>query len=160
SKDVAHTMKTWGHDEVLGDVVRVIRTFRPDVIVTRFSTVPGTTHAHHTASAVLALEAYKLAGDPAAYPEQLGTLPPWTPKRILMNSGGFGGAGAQASGAVRIDIGGNDPVTGDSFAVIAGRSRAMHKTQGFGNFGGGGGGANRGPRTEAFQLLAGEPVSQ
>src|SRR3954466_7397545 len=77
SKDVAHTMKTWGHDDVLGDVVRVIRTFRPDVIVTRFSTVPGTTHAHHTASAVLAFEAYNLAGDPAAYPEQLGALAPW-----------------------------------------------------------------------------------
>jgi LmbE family N-acetylglucosaminyl deacetylase len=158
SKSVAHTMKTWGHDEVLGDVVRVIRTFRPDVIVTRFSTVPGTTHAHHTASAVLALEAYKLAGDPAAYPEQLGTLAPWKPKRIVMNSGGFGRAPAE--GALRIDIGGTDPVSGDSFAAIAARSRAMHKTQGFGNFGGGGGGGNRGPRMEAFQLLDGEPASK
>src|SRR5262252_6154812 len=72
SKDYRATLHIWGEQAVLADVVRVIRTFRPDVIVTRFSPVPGDTHGHHTASAVLAVEAFKLAGDPRAFPEQLG----------------------------------------------------------------------------------------
>jgi LmbE family N-acetylglucosaminyl deacetylase len=76
SKDVREALATWGREEILGDVVRVIRTFRPDVIITRFSTEPGGTHGHHTGSAALALEAFKLAGDPAAYPEQLADLRP------------------------------------------------------------------------------------
>src|SRR6185312_15466849 len=64
SKDYRETLNIWGKDDVLGDVVRVIRTFRPDVIINRFSTQPGNTHGHHTASAVLSTEAFKLAGDP------------------------------------------------------------------------------------------------
>lgn len=155
SKDYKETLKVWDHQEVLADIVRVIRSFRPDVLVTRFSPQPSGTHGHHTASAYLALEAFKLAGDPKAFPDQLKELTPWQPKRILMN-GGRGGAGASGS-ALRMEVGGNDPVSGDSFASIAGRSRAMHKTQGFGNFGGGGGG---GPRTESFQLLDGEPAEK
>ena len=148
SKDYRETLNIWGKDEVLSDVVRVIRTFRPDVIITRFSTVPGNTHGHHTASAVLALEAFKLAGDPTAYPDQLKTLAPWQPKRILMN--GRGG------GSLHLEITGDDPVSGLSFGELAAHSRAMHKTQGFDRFAGFGG---NGPRTESFQLLAGEPAT-
>ena len=149
SKDYRETLNIWGKDEVLSDVVRVIRTFRPDVIITRFSTVPGGTHGHHTASAVLALEAFKLAADPNAYPDQLKTLATWQAKRILMNGRGGG------DGALRMEISGDDPVSGLSFTDLAARSRAMHKTQGFDNFGRGPGG----PRTETFQLLAGEPAT-
>ncbi|MBV9471310.1 MAG: PIG-L family deacetylase, partial [Abitibacteriaceae bacterium] len=150
SKDYRETLNIWDHQQVLGDIVRVIRTFRPDVMITRFSPEPGGTHGHHTASAVLAIEAFKLAGDPTAFPEQLTTLKPWQPKRILQNGGG--------PGAFQIDISGVDPVLGESFASIAGRSRAMHKSQGFGNFGGGGGGG--GPRMESFKLLSGEPATK
>jgi len=143
-------------------MVRVIREFRPDVLITRFSPQPGNTHGHHTASAVLAIEAFKLAGDPKAFPEQLGDLTPWQPKRVLLNAGGFGrgggGGGSNAVGVIQIEAGGNDPVSGESFAEIAGRSRAMHKTQGLGNFGGGGRGGG-GPRLESFQLLGGEPAT-
>ncbi|HWD92530.1 MAG TPA: PIG-L family deacetylase [Verrucomicrobiae bacterium] len=149
SKDYRETLNIWGKDAILSDVVRVIRTFRPDVVITRFSTQPGGTHGHHTASAVLALEAFKLAGDPTAYPDQLKTLAPWQPKRILVNGRGGGENG------LHMEISGDDPVSGLSFVELAGRSRAMHKTQGFGGFGGGGGG----PRTESFQLLAGEPAT-
>src|SRR3954468_3252138 len=88
SKDYRETLQIWGKDDVLGDVVRVIRTFRPDVVINRFSTQPGGTHGHHTASAVLGLEAFKLAGDTNAYPDQLKTLAPWQPKRILVNGRG------------------------------------------------------------------------
>jgi len=158
SKTPEETLRFWDREQVLSDVVRVIRTFRPDVMVTRFPVPPGSGgHGHHTASAMLAVEAFKICGDAKAFPEQLAEgLKPWQPKRVLLNGGGGGRGGAAPSGsAVRVDIGGNDPVTGESFGAIAGRSRAMHKTQGFGNFGGGGGGAN----FQTFTLLAGEPAT-
>ncbi|MDB6023670.1 MAG: LmbE family protein, partial [Pedosphaera sp.] len=150
SKDYRETLNIWDRQQVVSDIVRVIRTFRPDVIITRFSPLPSGTHGHHTASAVLALEAFKLAGDPKAFPEQLDKLTPWQPKRILVN-----GRGGESGADVRLEISGDDPVLGISFSQLAARSRAMHKTQGFGNFGAGGGGA----RTESFQLLAGEPAT-
>jgi LmbE family N-acetylglucosaminyl deacetylase len=151
SKDYRETLNIWDKQQVLSDMVRVIRTFRPDVLITRFSPIPGGTHGHHTASTVLAIEAFKLAGDTNAFPEQLAELSVWQPKRILQNSGG----GTNIP-ALRMDVSGNDPVTGESFSAIAARSRAMHKTQGFGNFGGFGGG---GARAESFQLLGGEPAT-
>lgn len=151
SKSAAETLKIWNHQEVLSDIVRVIRIFRPDVIITRFSPVPGGTHGHHTASAILAVEAFKLAGDPNAFPEQLRQLKPWQPKRILQNG----------SGPLQIDISGDDPVLGESFADIAARSRGMHKSQGFGNAAGGGGARpGGGPRMESFSLLGGDPAAK
>jgi LmbE family N-acetylglucosaminyl deacetylase len=165
SKDYQETLRIWDRQQVVADIVRVIRTFRPDVMVTRFPPYPTGTHGHHTASAVLGVEAFKLAGDPKAFPDQLRTLTPWQPKRIFMNGGGGGrggrggGGGAAEAGTnmtiVRMDIGGNDPVSGESFGTIAGRSRSMHKTQGFGGFGT----ARGGPSTESFQLLAGAPAT-
>ena len=146
SKDYLETLKIWNQEEVVSDIVRVIRTFRPDVVITRFSTQPGGTHGHHTASAVLALEAFKLAGDPKAFPDQ--QLAPWSPKRILVNSRGGG------TNTLSVEANGTDPVLNEPFGAIAGRSRAMHKSQGFGNFGGGGG-----ARAESFQLLGGAPAT-
>jgi LmbE family N-acetylglucosaminyl deacetylase len=161
SKDYRETERIWDRQAVLADIVRVIRGFRPDVMVTRFSPQPGDTHGHHTASAVLAVEAFNLAGDPRAFPEQLGELTPWKPKRIFHNVGPFGGARADAAsngtGVVRVEVGGNDPVLGESFASIAARSRAMHKTQGFDVDGGPRGGWRK---TEVFVPLGGEPASR
>ena len=157
SKDYKETLRIWDRQEVLADVVRVIRTFEPDVLVTRFSPRPGGTHGHHTSSAVLALEAFKLAGDPKAFPEQLRTLRPWQPKRIFWNGFFRGGDESADTNVLRMDISGEDPVLGENFGDIAGRSRSMHKTQGFGNYNGG---AGRGPRMESFVLLAGEPAGK
>ena len=154
SKDYLETLNIWDRQQVLSDIVRVIREFRPDVLITRFSPVPGGTHGHHTASTVLALEAFKLAGDPDAFPEQLHDLTPWQPKRILWNGRGGGETNADV---LRMEISGNDPVLGISFNELASRSRAMHKTQGFDNFRGGGGGGDA--RTESFHLLDGEPAT-
>jgi LmbE family N-acetylglucosaminyl deacetylase len=163
SKSDQETLRIWDHQQVLGDVVRVIRTFRPDVIVAQFSPQPSGTHGHHTASAVLALEAFKLAGDATAYPEQLKTLTVWQPKRILQGGRGGGGRrGGQGPDAasIRIEIGGDDPVLKIPFTEIAGRSRAMHKSQGFGEFGGGRGRGGGGAASASFTLLAGEPATQ
>jgi len=156
SKDYRETLKIWDQQQVLSDVVRIIREFRPDVVIVRFSPQPGGTHGHHTASAVLGIEAFKLAGDTNALPEQLRDLTPWQPRRVLWNAGGFqrGGVGTNA---VRMQITGNDPVSGESFSEVAARSRAMHKTQGFDNFRGFGGG--NGPRSESFETMDGEPAT-
>ena len=150
SKSPEETLRIWDHQEVLADTVRIIREFRPDVLITRFSPPPANTHGHHTASTIIAQEAFKIANDPKAFPEQIAEgLTPWQPKRILYNGGG-------GAATLRVDDGGNDPVSGESFASIAGRARSNHKTQGFGNFAGGGAG---GPRTESFQLLDGAPAT-
>ncbi|HRG56099.1 MAG TPA: PIG-L family deacetylase, partial [Lacunisphaera sp.] len=156
SKTPEETLKFWDRDAVLGDVVRVIRQFRPDVIVTRFPIPPGSGgHGHHTASAILAVEAFKLAGDPKAYPEQLAQgLTVWQPKRVLWNSFRFGSAGpGPLNGPVfKQDIGGTDPVSGQEFGTIAARSRSMHQTQGLA---GAASRARTGPNEQSFMLLAG-----
>jgi LmbE family N-acetylglucosaminyl deacetylase len=152
SKNPEETLRIWDRQIVLSDIVRIIRSFRPDVVITRFSPQGGG-HGHHTSSAILAVEAFKLAGDPNAFPDQLKDLAPWQPKRILLNGRGDAAGG----GVLRLDISGEDPVLRESFSDIAGRSRSMHKTQGFGNFTGFGG--RGGGREESFQLLAGAPAT-
>jgi LmbE family N-acetylglucosaminyl deacetylase len=156
SKDYRETLRIWDHQQVLADVVRVIRTFQPDVVIAGFSTnqTPGQ-HGHHVASAILAGEAFKLAGDTNAFPDQLDYLKPWQPKRLLQNQRFFGRGGGTPAPGPHVEISGNDPVLGISFGEIASRSRAMHKSQGFGNFNGIGGGA----RTATFLVLAGEPAT-
>ncbi len=151
SKDFRETLTIWDKQQVLADIVRVIRTFRPDVMITRFAPEPSGTHGHHTASAVLAVEAFKLAGDPNAFPDQLKRLTPWQPKRILQNGGG-------GPDSPSLEIGGTDPVLGVSYSEIAGRSRGMHQSQfGTSGFIGGRGGTTR---REAFRLLAGDPATK
>jgi len=155
SKDYRNTLNVWDEKGLVSDIVRVIREFRPDVMVTRFSVLPSNTHGHHTASAVLALEAFKLAGDPKAFPEQLDKLTVWQPKRIMQNGGGGGGASV-----VRMDDSGTDPLTGETFSLIARQSRAMHKTQGFGNIAAFGGRGGPGGGGESFVLLGGDPATK
>jgi LmbE family N-acetylglucosaminyl deacetylase len=160
SKSPEETLRFWDRDQVLADVVRIIRQYRPDVIVTRFPIPPGSGgHGHHTASGILGVEAFKLAGDPKAYPEQLTQgLSVWQPKRVAWNGGGGGRGGAALNGpTVRVDIGGKDPVTGEAFGAIASRSRGQHITQGFGGFGGQGSG---GPNLQTFTILGGDPAEK
>jgi len=160
SKSPEETLRFWDQATVLGDVVRVIRKFRPDVIITRFPIPPGSGgHGHHTASAMLALEAFQLAGDPTAYPEQIAQgLQPWQPKRIGWNVSTWGGVSPLQGPTIQFDIGGNDPVTGVPFGTMANQSRAMHKTQGLGFFAARSGGS--GPNLQSFLLLAGDPPAK
>src|SRR6201993_2737085 len=120
SKDFRETLRIWDRQQVLSDMVRVIREYRPNVMITRFSPIPGRTHGHHTASTVLALEAFKLAGDPKAFPEQ--GLEPWQTKRLLWNVSIYQKDEIAGTQQVRINVGGNDPVSGELFTDIAGRS--------------------------------------
>ena len=157
SKDYRETLTKWDRQQVLSDIVLVIREFRPDVVITRFPPEPSNTHGHHTASAVLALEAFRLAGDPGAFPGQLARCAPWQPRRILWNGFGQGDAADARPRVADMDIDGTDPVSGATFATVAGRSRSMHRSQGFANFSVASAGS--GPRIEHFSVLAGEPAS-
>ena len=86
SKSPDETLRIWGREAVLTDVVAVIRRFRPDVIITRFPPERDDTHGHHTASAMLAVEAFRAAADPKFHPEQLeGGTEPWQARRLLWN---------------------------------------------------------------------------
>jgi LmbE family N-acetylglucosaminyl deacetylase len=159
SKHPDETMDIWERDEVLADAVWIIRQFRPDVIVTRFSPGrAGSTHGHHTASAMLAIEAAKAAADPQRFPEQLQWVQAWAPKRVVWNTSSwfFQGQGEQfdASKYMTADVGAYHPLLGASYNEIAAHSRTMHKSQGFGSA------VGRGEAIEYFQHLYGDSSSQ
>jgi len=154
SKTAAESLRIWGHEAVLGDMVRTIRTFRPDVIITRFPPDARGGHGHHTASALLAIEAFSAAGDPARFPSQLqGGLRPWQASRLLWNHFRFSEeAPKPVPGSLALDSGTFDPLLGRSFGELAAESRSQHRSQGFGVL------AQRGSREESFELLAGTPA--
>ncbi len=150
SKTPDETLRIWGKDAVLADVVWVIRRFRPDVIITRFSPEPSDTHGHHTASAMLAVEAFRAAADPRFHPEQLAAgVTPWQARRLLWNRSTWSARpGEDFSGLAKLDVGGFNPLLGASYGEIAADSRSMHKSQGFGVA------RARGPVPEYFKVLA------
>ncbi len=134
TKSPEETLRVWGRDETLADVVWVIRRFRPDVIITRFPTTGEGGHGQHTASAILAREAFDAAGDPSRFPEQLREVAVWKPKRLLWNV--FSRQGTQPSdipNLVSVDGGAYNSLLGKSYTEIAAASRSQHKSQGFGS---------------------------
>jgi len=147
SKTPEETLAFWGEEAVLADVVWVIRSFRPDVIVTRFPVDGSSGHGHHTASALLAREAFRAAADPERFPEQLDQVEPWQAKRLFWN--GWRLSEEEQAEAVSVDIGEFNPLLGSSYSEIAAVSRSMHKSQGFGAAG------RRGTRYEYFKLVEG-----
>ena len=132
TKSVDETLEVWGKEEVLGDVIRVIRTLQPDVMIMRFPGDGRGGHGQHTASAVLAAEAFDAAADPERFPAQLrgeGALEVWQAKRLLWD---YYGRDQVGPGGVTVDIGAYNPLLGQSFTEISAASRSMHKSQGFG----------------------------
>jgi len=150
SKSPEETLKSWGHDKILSDVVWVIRKFRPDVIITRFPTTGEGGHGHHTASAMLAVEAFDAAADPARFTEHFKHgVAVWQAKRILWNTFNFGGTNTQSNDQFKLDCGDYNPVLGKSYGEIAAASRSQHKSQGFGVP------AQRGTVIEYFKTIKG-----
>ncbi|MEO8819968.1 MAG: PIG-L family deacetylase [Ginsengibacter sp.] len=127
------TFKFWNEQKILSDVVWVIRKFQPDIIITRFPTTGEGGHGHHTASAILAGEAFEAAADPTKFPEQFKYgVKPWQAKRLLWNTFNFGSVHTESPDQFKIDAGGYNPLLGQSYGEIAAKSRSQHKTQGFG----------------------------
>src|SRR5437764_7730786 len=131
SKSADETLRIWDRDKILADVVWVIRRFQPDVIVTRFSPEDNLTHGHHTASAILAREAFHAASDPKRYPEQLTLVKPWQPTRIVWNTSAFffqnRNQPFDPTGLTNLEAGGFNPLIGKAFTEIAAASLSMHK---------------------------------
>ena len=154
SKNPQETFTKWDKEKILADVVWVIRQFQPDVIITRFPTTGEGGHGHHTASAILANEAFTAAADPKRFPEQLKWVQPWQAKRILWNTFNFGGGtNTQSEDQFKFDVGSYNPILGKSYGEIAAESRSQHKSQGFGVA------RSRGEAVEYFKTTGGKNVS-
>lgn len=156
SKHPDETLEIWNKQEVLSDVVLAIRQFQPDIIINRFDhRTPGSTHGHHTSSAMLSVEAFDLSNDASAYPDQLEVVNLWQPKRIFFNtSWWFYGSQenfekADKTKLIDFDTGVYFPESGLSNTEIAALSRSQHKSQGFGNTG------TRGTEMEYIELIKG-----
>jgi LmbE family N-acetylglucosaminyl deacetylase len=156
SKTADETMHIWDHDKILADVVWVVRNFRPDVMVTRFSPEDQKTHGHHTASAILAMEAFSAAADPNRFPEQLSLVKPWQATRLVWNTSPFFFTNRNLpfdpTGLMVLEAGGYNPLLGKAYTEIAAASISMHKSQGVGGL------PRRGARKEYFKPLAGQPM--
>ena len=159
SKNPEETLKIWDKQKVLSDIVWAIRKFQPDVIINRFDhRSAGTTHGHHTASAMLSAESFNLANNPTIFPEQLTLLEPWQPKRQFFNtSWWFYGSkekfdAADKSNLIEIQTGVYYPSVGKSNQEIAALSRSRHQSQGFGSSG------TRGQDIEYLEFINGEAL--
>ena len=157
SKHPKETLAIWNKDSVLSDVVWAIRKFRPDIIINRFDhRTPGATHGHHTASAMLSLEAFNMVGDATKFSSQLQFVQPWQPKRVFFNtSWWFYGSKekfqkADKANLLQVDTGEYFPLRGISNSEIAALSRSQHKSQGFGAIG------TRGSSIEYVELIKGK----
>jgi len=150
SKGPGETLKIWDKERVLSDVVWVIRKFRPDVIICRFPTTGEGGHGHHTASAILAQEAFTAAADPNRFPEQLKYVKVWQAKRLLWNTFNFGSVNTTNPDQLKLDVGVYNPIIGKGYGEIAAESRSNHKTQGFGSA------KQRGEAIEYFKTILGD----
>ena len=152
SKSPEESLEFWGREEILSDVVWVIRKFRPDIIITRFPATGQGGHGHHTASAILAIEAFKIAGNPAKFPEQLKYVDIWQPKRLFWNGWlpALQSQNVNLNSLCKIDVGDYNPLLGKSYSEVAAESRTMHKSQGFGSSG------RRGENLNYFQHIEGD----
>jgi len=158
SKNADETFTIWEREEVLADMVWIIRNYRPDVLMTRFPHTTAPTHGHHTASAQLAYEAFDAAADPTRFPEQLTDVDVWQPKRLLYNVipryyGDDEAFEAAKKDLLAMDVGAYYPLLGKSNNEISAESRSQHKCQGMGTM------SERGTSIEYFEHLKGEQAT-
>lgn len=160
SKNPDETLQIWDKDQVISDVIWAIRKFQPDVIINRFDhRSPGTTHGHHTASAMLSFDAFDMANDKTVFPNQLSLVTTWQPKRLFFNtSWWFYGSKekfekADKSNLSKLQTGVYYQSVGKSNQEIAALSRSCHQSQGFGNTG------TRGDEDEYLEFLKGENIT-
>lgn len=158
SKHPDETLQIWDKEKVLSDVVWAIRTFKPDVIINRFNhKTPGSTHGHHTTSAMLSVEAFDLAADENQFKDQLQFTETWQPKRLFFNtsswfyrnSDDFENATKELS---KLDVGIYYPLKGLSNNEIAAIASSQHLCQGFGRL------STRGSENEYLEFLKGDSL--
>ena len=145
SKTPEETFEKWGgHDIALGDMVRVIRTFRPDVICTRFQGSSRDGHGNHQASGILTREAFRAAADPTRFPEQIREgLQPWQAKKLYMDN-----VRATEDWNVQLETSQTDPLLGESYVQYAWKGLQHQLSQGAGNWH-----LTEGRRTSYYKLI-------
>ena len=155
SKSADETFAKWGgHDIALGDMVRIIRTFRPDVICTRFQGSSRDGHGNHQASGILTREAFRAAADPTKFPDQIREgLEPWQAKKLYMDN-----VRANEDWNVELETSQDDPLLGESYVKFAFKGLQHQLSQGAGGWT-----LSEGRRTSYYKLidsaLPGTPVS-
>ncbi len=156
SKSADEAFAIWGKQEVLSDAIRIFRKFQPDIIITRFPPDERAGHGHHTASAVVAGEAFDLAARRDIFPEQVKEFGVWQVKRLFTNTGRWWNTGIDENtpGVITLDVGGYNPALGRSYAEISALSSSQHKSQGWGRPG------VRGYRPEFLEMTKGERASK
>ena len=157
SKNANETLKIWNKNAVLADIIWVIRNFKPDVIINRFDhRTSGTTHGHHTSSALLSFEAFDKSNNPNEFQEQLNLTSLWQPKRLYFNTSWFFYGSkekfeaADKANLAELKTGVFYSALGKSNQEIAALSRSCHQSQGFGTSG------TRGDDNEYLEYLKGE----
>lgn len=159
SKNPEETFEIWDKDKVLADAVRVIRQFKPDVIITRFPPNERAGHGHHTASAMLAEEAMDAAADKNFMNDELGALPVHEVKRLYWNTSPWwfrdlpDRMAAGDDKIFTVDVGAYNPLLGQGYTEMASESRSMHKSQGFGSS------KSRGEQLEYLEYVKGDQVT-
>lgn len=156
SKSAKETLEKWDKNLVLSDVVRIIRKFKPDVIITRFPPTKRAGHGHHTTSAILAEEAFDAAADPTMFPESAKEFGAWKVTRLFFNNSPWWDKDIEKNKDkyVTVNIGSYNPVLGKAYSEIAGESRSQHQSQGFGAA------HSRGNKIEYLQLVKGKSNMQ
>ena len=157
SKNPDETLRIWNRDAVLSDVVWAFREVQPDIVVNRFANDKKfDTHGHHTSSAILSVEAFDLAGQATAYPEQLKYTQVWQPRRQFFNTSWWFYGGKEVfdkmdkSNLFSLDLGVYLPLKGKSNTELASEARSMHRCQGFGSL------STRGESVDWFDFLKGD----
>lgn len=156
SKSAEEALRIWGKDEILSDVVKIFRQYQPDVIITRFPPDERAGHGHHTASAILAAEAFDVAAREDGYADQLKQLPTWKVKRLLTNTGRWWNKGIDENtpGIITLNVGGYNKLLGKSYTEIAALSSSQHRSQGWGSTG------ERGYHPEFLEFVKGEKAQK
>ena len=151
SKSSEEALTIWNHEQVLSDAVWAIRKFQPDIIITRFPRDARAGHGHHSASAIIANEAYFAAADSTKFPEQFKFgVRPWKAKRILWNTFNFGTVNTTNENQLKLEVGSYNSIIGKSYGEIGAEARTMHKSQGEGRP------RRRGPSFEFFETTGGD----
>ena len=153
SKSADEAFSIWGKDEILSDVLKVWNAYQPDVIITRFPPDERAGHGHHTASSMLAHEAFDITAKQDFSSDKLAA---WKPTRVYINTGRWWNKDINEStpGVITLDVGGYSQLLGKSFAEIAALSSSQHKSQGWGQMG------NRGYQPEFLELAKGEKAQK
>ncbi|MBK9511135.1 MAG: PIG-L family deacetylase [Cytophagaceae bacterium] len=156
SKKTEEALSIWGKEQILEDMVYQIRKFKPDVLINRFPPDERAGHGHHSASAVLAAEAFDAAADPKIFPDQVKTFGIWQVKRLVWNSfnRGFTNAAPNEPSFFKVSLGDYNPLLGVSYPELAAKARSKHRSQGFGSA------PSRGERFDFMVNVKGEPAKE